>query len=42
MRVLKSTFDLGSEVAKSNRSGNEAHIAELEQFVRLLKSSDGH
>jgi acetyl-CoA carboxylase carboxyltransferase component len=41
MKVLKSTFDLTSEVAESNRAGNLERIAELDRQLQLAIEGGG-
>jgi acetyl-CoA carboxylase carboxyltransferase component len=41
VKVLKSTFDLASEVAESNRIGNLERIAELDRQLRLAIGGGG-
>lgn len=41
MKVLKSTFDLTSEIAQANRKGNLAHITELERQQEVAHQGGG-
>jgi acetyl-CoA carboxylase carboxyltransferase component len=41
MKVLRSTFDLGSEVAATNRAGNLERIAELERQLAVAVAGGG-
>jgi acetyl-CoA carboxylase carboxyltransferase component len=41
MKVLKTTVDLDSEVARTNRAGNEEHLAELERQQALASAGGG-
>ncbi|MCW2841467.1 MAG: acetyl-CoA carboxylase carboxyltransferase subunit, partial [Aeromicrobium sp.] len=41
MKVLKTTFDLESEVATTNRAGNEQHLKELERQQALASAGGG-